>query len=138
MATTVLAIRFGKLVKAHFLNSRILTSVLNALHLGLDLTPRRVIDVTVSARVPKVFVGVVTDIACLIERQAWIVFLDIIGGYGEEYVIDIDAEDVESLHQVIRVVGRCPAIVQGLVQRGSQVIKRIDFQVLGHGYRPSS
>ena len=103
-----------------------MTSVLNALHLGLDLTPRRVIDVTVSARVPKVFVGVVTDIACLI------------GGYGEEDVIDIDAEDVESFHQVIRVVGRCPAIVQGLVQRGFQVIERIDFQILRHGYRPSS
>ena len=30
------------------------------------------------------------------------------------------------------------AIVQSLIQRGFQIVERIDFQIFRHGYRPSS
>lgn len=80
---------------------RALTRTPHALDLDLDLTPSCGIEFVISAQIPKIFVGFIAHFAGFIERQIRIVFLYVIGGYGEKHVVDIGAEDFESLHQVI-------------------------------------
>ena len=66
-AGILFAVRLGELIEAIFRMRYIAAGWADALHLGLDLTPRRVIDVIVSTRIPKVFIGVIADLASLID-----------------------------------------------------------------------
>lgn len=104
-AGILFAVRLGELIEAVFRMRHIAAGWADTLHLSLDLIPRSVIDVIVSTRVPKVLSGVITGFAGLIDRQVRIVFLDIISRYGEKYAIDIDAKDIESLHEIVCRLG---------------------------------